>query len=149
MTLNRAELRSWLKLIGGMRALLDALDRQLRVAAGISHDDYAILARLHREPGRRLRMSELAGEVGFSPSRLSHAIARLETEGWVRRTIGQTDRRVVVANLTDAGVLRVHEVSPDHLSLVRKLVFDTLGPERAREAADAFDEIRRAAAVDT
>ena len=145
MTLNRAELRSWLKLIGGMRALLDALDRQLRESAGMSHDDYALLARLHREPERRLRMSELAGEVGFSPSRLSHAVARLEKEGWVGRTIGRSDRRVVEANLTDAGVLRVREVSPDHLSFVRELVFDTLGPKRAREAADAFDEIRRAA----
>ena len=144
MALNRSELRIWLTLVEGVTALLDALDRQLRKDAGMSHDDYRILSRLHREPGRRLRMSVLADEVGFSPSRLSHAVGRLEGEGWVSRTPGDTDRRVVEAGLTDAGVDRVREVSVGHLDQVRHLVFDTLGQERARETADALDQIRRA-----
>jgi DNA-binding MarR family transcriptional regulator len=145
MSLNRTELRTWFKMIGGIKSLLDALDRQLRAEAGMSHDDYQMLSRLHREPGRVMRMSDLAGEIGYSPSRLSHAVSRLELEGWVRRTPSHDDRRVIEARLTDTGATRVRQVSADHLALVRRLVFDTLGPDAASEIADAIDQIGRAA----
>ena len=148
MTLTRTELRSWIKLARGMKALLDALDRQLREKAGMSHDDYLILSRLHREAGRKMRMSDLAAEVGFSPSRLSHAVRRLEEERWVQRTPSATDRRGVEAALTEAGVHRLREVSPAHLGQVKRLIFETLGPDHARETADAIDQIGRAATVD-
>ena len=148
MTLTRTELRNWLKLVGGIKALLDALDRQLRTDAGMSHDDYQILSRLHRDPKQTMRMSDLADEVGFSTSRLSHAVGRLEGRGWVRRIPSTTDRRVVEAVLTGAGSNRVREVSPDHLTQVKRLVFETLGPDRARETAEAMDDIRRAARSD-
>ena len=58
--LTRTELRSWLEVIEGTRALLNALDRQLRTEAGMSHDDYEILSRLYREPGHVMRMTDLA-----------------------------------------------------------------------------------------
>jgi DNA-binding MarR family transcriptional regulator len=145
MTLSRAELRSWLKLVRGVVGLLDALDRRLRIEAGISHDDYLILSRLHREPHRTLRMSDLAREIGHSPSRLSHAVSRLEAEGWVERSRGGRDRRVVEARLTTEGVARVGEASAAHFDQIKELVFETLGAERARETANALDQIRRAA----
>jgi DNA-binding MarR family transcriptional regulator len=143
--LSRSELRAWLRLVNGMRSLLNALDRQLRDEAGMTHDDYGILSRLHRAPERTMRMSDLARDVGFSPSRLSHAITRMEDSGWIARTPSPTDRRGTDAILTVEGARVVEDVSPDHLSLVRKLVFDSLGLERAREAAEALDQIGRAA----
>jgi hypothetical protein len=39
----------------------------------------------------------------------------------------------------------VEAASVEHLALVRKLIFDTLGANRTREVADAMDEIGRAA----
>ena len=145
-TLSRSELRTWFLLVSSMRSLLNALDRQFRDEAGIAHDDYEILSRLHRAPDRTLRMTQLARDVGFSPSRLSHAVGRMEDAGWVARTPSQADRRGTDATLTDLGVKLVDEVTPAHLELVRKLVFETLGPVRARDAAEAFGEIGRAAA---
>jgi DNA-binding MarR family transcriptional regulator len=145
MVLTRTELRSWFKLVMGIKALLDALDRQLRAAAGISHDEYGILSRLYREPGLTMRMGDLAREVGFSPSRLSHTMQRLEGEGWIRRSRIPGDRRIVEAALTEEGIDQVRAVSPDHLALVRRLVFETLGPDRTRDTAEAMDQVRRAA----
>jgi DNA-binding MarR family transcriptional regulator len=128
-----------------MRSLLIALDRQFRDEAGMTHDDYEILSRLHRAPETKLRMSDLANEVGFSPSRLSHAVARMEEAGWIARTPSPADRRGTDACLTVDGVRVVEDVSPDHLALVRRLVFDSIGQDRARDAAQAMDEIGRAA----
>jgi len=144
-SLARSELRAWFRLARGMRDLSNALDRQFRDQAGMTHDDYEILSRLHRAPDRTLRMSDLAREVGFSPSRLSHAVARMEQEDWVTRARCSTDRRGTDATLTAEGVRVVEKVTPAHLALVRRLVFDTVGPDRARELGDAMDEIGRAA----
>ena len=64
---------------------MDTLDRELQRDAGMPHAYYEILVRLSEAPDRRLRMSELAEATGSSRSRLSHAVARLEAAGWVRR----------------------------------------------------------------
>ena len=123
--------------------MFNALDRQLRDESGMSHDDYQILSRLHRAPGRSLRMSELAAEVGFSPSRLSHAVRRMEEEGWIERTPSEIDRRGTEASLTDLGVKVVEDASPAHLALVRRLTFDVIGSGRMTALAEAMDEIGR------
>lgn len=145
MTLKRSELRSWLRLVRGIGALFDALDRHMRDEMGMSHDDYVILSHLHRQDGKGVRMSDLARVASFSPSRVSHAAGRLEDKGWLRRSPSKADGRIVQVGLTDAGVAKVREASPDHLALVKELVFDTLGPGLARDTADALDRIRRRA----
>jgi DNA-binding MarR family transcriptional regulator len=147
--LSRSELRSWFRLAGGMRSLLNALDRQLRDEAGMTHDDYEILSRLHRAPDRTLRMSSLARDVGFSPSRLSHAVNRMEQAGWISRRPSLVDRRGTEANLTDLGARVVEDASPAHLALVRTLIFDVIGADRAGALAEAMDEIGRTARGET
>ncbi len=123
--------------------MFNALDRQLRDESGMSHDDYQILSRLHRGPARALRMSELAAEVGFSPSRLSHAVRRMEEEGWIERTRSEIDRRGTEARLTDLGVKVVEDASPAHLALVKRLTFDVIGSVGMTALAEAMDEIGR------
>jgi DNA-binding MarR family transcriptional regulator len=144
-SLTRAELRTWIRLIGGIRGLVNALDRQLRDEAGMSHDDYQILSRLYRAPQHSLRMSTLAREVGFSPSRLSHAVNRMEQAGWIDRSRSGSDRRGTDAKLTTLGLEVVAEATPAHLGLVHRVVFETLGAERAGATAEALEEIARTA----
>jgi DNA-binding MarR family transcriptional regulator len=143
--MGRAELRNWIRMIGGIRSLLNALDRQLRDESGMSHDDYQILSQLHRAPERTLRMSTLAREIGFSASRLSHAVNRMEEAGWIDRRPSSNDRRGTDASLTGPGLEVVEKASAGHLDLVRRIVFETLGDERAGAASEAMDEIGRTA----
>jgi DNA-binding MarR family transcriptional regulator len=132
-------------MVGGIKALFDALDRHMRDEAEMSHDDYILLTRLYRAEDHVMRMSDLAGELSRSPSRMSHTIARLEERGWVARDRADSDRRVVLARLTESGAAKLRAASPGHLALVEKLVFETLGDKSAAETADALDLIRRAA----
>jgi DNA-binding MarR family transcriptional regulator len=147
--MGRAELRAWIRMIGGIRSLLNALDRQLRDESGMSHDDYQILSQLHRASDRTLRMSMLARETGFSASRLSHAVNRMEEAGWIDRRPSVDDRRGTQAALTDLGVEVVEKASGGHLDLVRRIVFETLGDERAGATSEALDEIGRTALGET
>ncbi len=130
--------RSFLELSG---TLTEHLDRELRRDAGIPHTYYQVLAMLSEAPGRALRMSDLAAAAWASPSRMSHAVDRLQEAGWVERRPAPGDGRGQIAVLTEAGHRKLAEAAPDHARTVRAILFDPLGPE----LLDAFAEICRSA----
>nr|WP_050778226.1 MarR family transcriptional regulator [Micromonospora sp. ATCC 39149] len=134
--LNPDEQRTWRAYLAASRALMEKLDRELQRDAGMPHAYYEILVRLSEAPDRRLRMSDLADATGSSRSRLSHAAARLEASGWIRREDCPTDRRGQVAVLTDAGFAALAAAAPNHVEGVRRHLFDALSPAQV-------DQLRR------
>ena len=134
--LDPDEQRTWRAFLAASRALMDTLDRELQRDAGMPHAYYEILVRLSEAPGRRLRMSELADATGSSRSRLSHAAARLEAAGWIRREDCPTDRRGQLAVLTDDGLATLAAAAPGHVDGVRRHLFDALSPAQV-------DQLRR------
>lgn len=124
---------AWRALISMTGTLHAVLDRQLQHTSGMPHAYYMVLAMLSEEPGRSLRMSELAGMLNASASRTSHAVARLEEAGWVRRERHPTDGRGNVAVLTDAGWDVLVLAAPGHVDAVRAAVFDPLRPEQVEQ----------------
>ncbi len=124
------EQRAWLAWLGATELLMGTLDAQLQRDAGFPHAYYAILAQLSAAPDRTLRMSDLASVVNASPSRLSHAIGKLEDRGWVSRRPGPTDRRSTLATLTDEGFAVLERHAPGHVEAVRTALFDPLTPEQ-------------------
>ena len=91
--LDDDEQQTWRAFLTAQRLLFDRLERQLQRDAGLPHAYYEILVRLSEAPDRTLRMSQLADSSLSSRSRLSHAVARLEAAGWVRRRACAEDRR--------------------------------------------------------
>ncbi|NJP35291.1 MarR family winged helix-turn-helix transcriptional regulator [Micromonospora thermarum] len=134
--LDEDEQRTWRAFLTATRGLMDTLDRELQRDAGMPHAYYEILVRLSEAPERRLRMSDLADATGSSRSRLSHAIARLEAAGWVRREECPTDRRGQLALLTDEGFATLAAAAPGHVEGVRRHLFDALTPAQV-------DQLRR------
>ncbi|MET8045315.1 MarR family transcriptional regulator [Micromonospora sp. NPDC005215] len=134
--LDSDEQRTWRAYLTASRALMDTLDRELQRDAGMPHAYYEILVRLSESPGRQLRMSDLAEAAGSSRSRLSHAVARLEAAGWVRREDCPTDRRGQIALLTDEGFATLAAAAPGHVEGVRRHLFDALSPAQV-------DQLRR------
>ncbi len=126
--LDDEEQQAWRHFIVAAARIEDALDRQLQRDAGMPHAYYQVLAMLSEAPGRTLRMSQLAEVTTSSPSRLSHAVSRLEEKGWVRRDKHPTDRRGALAVLTEEGYAALAAAAPGHLAAVRAAVFDRLGP---------------------
>ncbi|MCU1623386.1 MAG: Transcriptional regulator, MarR family [Frankiales bacterium] len=128
--LSAEEQRAWLAWLGATELLMGSLDAQLQRDAGFPHAYYAILAQLSHAPDRTLRMSDLAGVVNASPSRLSHAVGKLEERGWVTRSPSTCDKRSTMCTLTDAGFDVLAEQAPGHVEAVRKHLFDALTPEQ-------------------
>ncbi|KWT57896.1 MarR family transcriptional regulator [Streptomyces albus subsp. albus] len=134
--LNDEEQYAWQSYLHATTLLEDHLDRQLQRDAGMPHVYYGLLVQLSRAPRRRLRMTELAQNAKITRSRLSHAVARLEKSGWVRREDCPSDKRGQNAVLTDEGLRVLEKAAPGHVSAVRAALFDRLSPEQVRQLAD-------------
>jgi DNA-binding MarR family transcriptional regulator len=139
--LSDEEQRTWRSFLGATRALSDQLDRELQRDAGMSHADYEILVRLSEAPEQSLRMGELAERTGSSRSRLSHAVAGLEGDGWVRRERCPTDGRGAVAVLTEKGAAALRDAAPGHVRGVRRHLFDQLGTAQQRALRSISDAV--------
>jgi DNA-binding MarR family transcriptional regulator len=141
--LNADEQRTWRAYLNSHRLLLDAIDAQLRRDSGMPHAYYEILVRLSDAENRTLRMAELADVTRVSASRLSHAIARLEERGWVRRQECPTDRRGQLAVLTDEGFAKLEATAPGHVEAVRTALFDSLDADQIRNLGDISETLAR------
>src|SRR6187455_1322900 len=87
------------------------LNAQLTADHGLTISDYEVLLRLSRAPDRRLRRVDLAQEVLLTASGITRLLDGLERAGYVERGTCETDRRVVYAVLTEAGLRKVREAS--------------------------------------
>ena len=125
--------RTWRAFLAANRLLMDRLERQLQADSGIPQTYYEILVNLSEVPGQALRMSRLAEMSLSSRSRLSHAVARLEKAGWVRRSECTTDRRGAICELTDAGLAALQAAAPGHVAEVRASLFDQLTAEQVTQ----------------
>jgi len=135
------EQRAWLAWLGATELLMASLDAQLQRDAGFPHAYYAILAQLSAAPERTLRMSDLASVVNASPSRLSHAVGKLEDRGWVTRSPSTCDKRSTMCSLTDAGFEVLKEHAPGHVAAVRKHLLDPLTPEQVRQLEEICNAV--------
>jgi DNA-binding MarR family transcriptional regulator len=145
--LDEDEMRAWRAYVNSSQMLSYRLHRELQEAHGIALADYEILVRLSEQSNHRMRMSQLAGEVASSKSRISHQIARLEDAGLVRRTECPSDGRGVFAALTEHGIDVLRAAAPTHLAGVRDHLIDLLSPEERLVIARVFgrvgDRLRR------
>jgi DNA-binding MarR family transcriptional regulator len=144
--LDSGEQRVWRSFLDASRVLFDALDRQLQADSDMPHAYYEILVRLSEARDRTMRMSELAGSLMSSRSRLSHAVARLEERGWVQRRSDPADRRGQWAALTEQGFVALAAAAAGHVGAVRHTLFDALEPEDVATLGRISDAIRSHAA---
>lgn len=139
--LNDEEQCAWRAFLAATRVVFRELDRELQRGAGMPHTYYVILVALSEAPGRAMRMADLAAVCDSSPSRLSHAVARLEEAGWVRRTPSPDDRRGALAALTDQGFGVLEAAAPGHVESVRRHVFDRLTAAQVAELRGVCESI--------
>src|SRR5579862_60046 len=143
--LSAEEQQTWRSFLCACNAFFSAVDGQLQHDSGMPHTYYEILVRLSETPGRALRMSQLAEATSASKSRASHAVARLEERGWVRRVDCPTDRRGQVAELTDEGYAALAATAPGHVEQVRRSLIDALTPEQVTQLRQISEAIMASA----
>jgi DNA-binding MarR family transcriptional regulator len=126
--LSDDERRTWIAVSALVEVLSASIDGQLKRDAGLNLFEYLVMAGLSDAPGRAIRMSDLAAFASGSLSRLSHAVSRLEKQGYVVRRPAADDPRSTEAVLTDAGMAKMVEAAPGHVREVRSVLIDVLTP---------------------
>jgi DNA-binding MarR family transcriptional regulator len=139
--LSDEEQRVWRAYVDAAALLEDHLDRQLQRDVKMPHIYYVLLVILSEAPHMRLRMTELAMSMKITRSRLSHAVARLEKNGWVQREDCPSDKRGQFAIITDLGLSVLKQAAPGHVNAVRHAVFDRLSPDQQKAFGEALQII--------
>lgn len=142
-SLTGTDEETWRSYLVAARLLFEELDRRLDSSAGVSLPDFTLLARLRDAGEDGLRMSELAESAVFSRSRISHAISRLENQGWVERRSCPTDRRGSYAALTASGTAKLAEAEPVHTEVIREHLLGSIEATDAESFRRVTDQIGR------
>jgi DNA-binding MarR family transcriptional regulator len=136
------ELRIWRGFIETTEAVRAELGARLQAECGLSPGDYAVLLALSEADGQRLRSSQLADDIGWERSRLSHHLGRMEKRGLIRREECRTDNRGAEVVLTTEGATAFRGATVPHLTAVRELFVDALTPEQVAAAGEIATALR-------
>lgn len=123
--LDRATL--WHDLVLAAHLLEVALERQSQRDGSVSHGHFKLLVLLSAAENQTMGLKALAGELRFSPSRVSHTLTVLERQGLVSRRRVPAGRRAYEATLTSRGRLLVVRVLRAQRAEIRDVLFGDLG----------------------
>ncbi|NNE12575.1 MAG: MarR family transcriptional regulator [Ilumatobacter sp.] len=141
--LSADEMAAWRNFIETQADLITAIENDL-APSGLTLGDYQVLVYLTEADDQQMRMCDLADMLQLSPSGLTRRLDGLVKSGWVERRNSQTDRRVMLAALTDAGRSQLAEAAPGHVVSVRRRMIDVLDADDHAAIARAFGKIRAA-----
>ena len=135
------EQRAWRAWLDAHAKLSARLNRELQAGSGLSLSDYDVLVHLTDVPERRLRVVELARELEWEKSRLSHHVARMERRGLVSREECEDDGRGSYIVLTPAGLAAIEGAAPGHVEAVRRVLFDGLTRDQVEALGAVADRV--------
>ena len=131
--------RIWRNYLALGSRLQVAMNRQLQARCGLSLSDYDVLVVLsERGP---IRVLELAAALGWEQSRVSHQLRRMRDRDLLDRHGSEQDRRGATVEITAAGRDALATAAPDHVDLIRSVLFDGITPAQLR----GFDAVISAA----
>jgi DNA-binding MarR family transcriptional regulator len=104
----------WRELLDRHAAVSCALEKALQDDHEIGLSEFEVLERVVDANCGQYRMSDLAGDIHLSQSALSRAVARLERDGLVERSMCVDDRRGVFVCLTKKGTQVYEQALPTH-----------------------------------
>ena len=109
---------AFVSLLRAHAGLTRDLNAQLTAEHGLTLSDFEVLLRLSRADDRRMRRVDLADQVFLSASGVTRLLDGLERQGFVERAACASDRRVVYAVLSDAGLGRLRTAAESHFAQI-------------------------------
>ena len=129
---------TWEHLVRYHRTTTDAMDQHLRSTFGHSLDDYDVLHQISVHDGP-IRMGDLAENLLVANSSCNRIVGRLVESGLVERHHGDSDRRVVLVDLTASGNALRRRMATLHTRDIEARFGSLITPSEA----DALDTILR------
>jgi DNA-binding MarR family transcriptional regulator len=135
------EQRAWRSFVRLQEKLGGRLARLLQADSKMSAADFSVLVQLTDVPDGRRRFLELARELEWEKSRMSHHIARMVKRGLVKREECSEDGRGAFVAITSAGRAAIEAAAPLHVEAVRELFLDHITPAELRTLAQISERV--------
>lgn len=124
--LTSEEMRLWHAWKTMRDTVWNRIARDITGATGLSDQDYAVLSRLEESGQGKLGQQQLADMLGWSKSRLSHHLTRMQERHLIER---QPHNAGVVVKMTSLGQEIITRARPVHARAVRQHLLDRLTVE--------------------
>ena len=111
-------IEEWRELLDRHAVVTGALEKALQDQHQIGLSEFETLDRLVDAQCENYRMNDLSGDIHLSQSALSRAVARLERDGLVKRSMCSDDRRGVFVCLTAKGKRVYEQAVPTHRAVL-------------------------------
>lgn len=121
---ERQLVKEWHDLLARHAVVHQTLECELQAQHGIGVSEFEALEALASSENAQCRAQDLTNVVHLSQSAASRLIARMERDGLIERVMCDTDRRGILAVLTDEGRKRHLEAQPTHRSVLAKTLRD-------------------------
>ena len=128
-------------LLGAHATLTRELSTQLVKEHGLTMSEYEVLLLLSRESEHAMRRIDLSREVRLSPSGITRMLDRLEATGLVEKGSCSSDARVAYAVLTEAGMQKLRECSPDHFAAIERLIGERLSEDEVESLSQLLSRL--------
>lgn len=109
-----ARAQGWRALAALHARLESRIERALQAEHGLSVSEYTVLDVLSRQDGWHMRMQQLANAVVLSQSATTRLVTRLEGQGYLTRTLCDTDRRGIYTEVSESGQKLLAQARPTH-----------------------------------
>ena len=142
------EITTWVALLRVHATTTRRFNAQLVAEHGLTLNDYEVLLHLARADDRRLRRVDLAERVLLTPSGITRLLEGLERAGYVERAACASDARVTYAQLTDAGLEKLHEASETHVAGINDLFRGRFSKEELEALGGLLERLPQDASED-
>jgi len=95
------------------------IDRDIK-GYGLNRTEFGVLELLYHKGSQPLQ--QIGGKVLMSSGNITYVVDKLEQKGFVRRRASSEDRRLVFAEITEAGTRMIDETFPTHAEVIRRAV---------------------------
>jgi DNA-binding MarR family transcriptional regulator len=139
-----ALLQQWDALRSGFRRLTDHLLCDVANSTGLAQSSFQVLWFLLTTPGQSAPMNQLTETLGFTTAGTTKVADRLAAAGLIERRPQPTDRRVILAALTEDGRQTATTAARTFAQALRERVVGPLGEERFTWLAEAIGGLHAA-----
>lgn len=145
---DEALLRTWFQLYSGMQNVTADLLAEVERGSGLTAPEFQVLWHLRGQPKRRAAMNEVSRLLNFSTAGTTKLIDRLSRMDLVERRTSHRDRRVILAELTEAGVRAAGQAASILAQTLRERFLGRLGEDRVAALVEAFALLTEGSAGD-
>lgn len=131
----------WARLVRAQRAVMAAIEGELKQAGFQPLAWYDVLLELKRQPDGRLTPRGLEQEMLFEQYNLSRLLDRMEVEGLVRRIPYPGDKRRQIIEITDEGRSLQKRIWPVYAAAIEQYVGSKLNEKEIQALADALKKL--------